>query len=105
MAATGVCAVTAHPAEQSDASEPAPEPPVNLGQFLYQELRSAYSATVHGGADPEAVTADLTERLRRVRAMRTAAEGSADSPDGADRADSPDRPGSPGAADEGAAGS
>jgi hypothetical protein len=66
--------VTVGPDDRPDASELLPEPAADLERLLHKELRAAYSATIDGGADPEEVTADLTERLRRVRAMNAAAE-------------------------------
>jgi len=46
-------------------------------KLLHRELRAAYSAKVERGADPDEVTADLTERIRRVRALRPGQDGSA----------------------------
>lgn len=40
--------------------------------YLLEQLRAARSAAVQAGTDPDAVTADLAERLRRLRAeLRT----------------------------------
>ncbi|MEV0005822.1 hypothetical protein AB0H28_26555 [Micromonospora sp. NPDC050980] len=40
-----------------------------LREYLASELREAASAAVRAGATPDAVTADLEERLRRLRLM------------------------------------
>jgi Flp pilus assembly protein TadB len=40
-----------------------------LREYLASELRAATSAAIRAGADPDAVTADLQERLRRVQLM------------------------------------
>jgi hypothetical protein len=43
------------------------EPGDRLQALLLRELRGATSARIEDGADPEEVTADLTERLRCLR--------------------------------------
>ncbi|WP_428966183.1 hypothetical protein [Micromonospora fluostatini] len=43
-----------------------------LREYLASELRAAGTAAVRAGADPDAVTADLQERLRRVNRMLAA---------------------------------
>ena len=42
--------------------------------YLEAELRAARSAAIRAGAGPDAVTADLQERVRRVRRMLAANE-------------------------------
>ncbi|MBF5032431.1 MULTISPECIES: hypothetical protein [unclassified Micromonospora] len=54
-----------------------------LREYLTSELREAGAAAVRAGADPDAVTADLKERLRRINEMLAAAE-EATHPDPAD---------------------
>lgn len=54
-----------------------------LREYLASELRAAKTAAVRAGADPDAVTVDLEERLRRVNLMLAALDeptgpGSAD---------------------------
>ncbi|SCE68791.1 hypothetical protein GA0074696_0236 [Micromonospora purpureochromogenes] len=49
-----------------------------LREYLASELREATSAAIRAGADPDAVTADLAERLRRVRLMLAGLEETAD---------------------------
>jgi hypothetical protein len=43
-----------------------------LRDHLTSELRAARTAAIRAGADPDAVTADLEERLRRVDLMLAA---------------------------------
>jgi len=49
---------------------------------LLAELHAARSAAIQAGADPEAVTLGLQERLRRVRGMLGAHEDDAPPGDG-----------------------
>lgn len=51
-------------------SNHAPEWHTAVGEMLLHELRGAVAARLEEGADPDAVTVDLTDRIRRVRAMR-----------------------------------
>jgi hypothetical protein len=55
------------------SDDPAP-PADELREYLLAELRAAKSAAIRTGTDPEAMTADLNERLRRLRLMRAEAE-------------------------------
>lgn len=41
-----------------------------VGEMLLHELRGAVAARLEQGVDPEAVTVDLTDRIKRVRALR-----------------------------------
>lgn len=45
------------------------EEPDRVQELLLRELRGAVNAKIDRGADPNDVTADLTERLHRVRQM------------------------------------
>jgi hypothetical protein len=62
-----------HADEMPTSDEPAP-PADELREYLLAELRAAKSAAIRTGTDPEAMTADLNERLRRLRLMRAEAE-------------------------------
>jgi hypothetical protein len=46
------------------------EHPDRLKDILLRQLRGAVGTRIAGGTDPDEVTADLTERLRRLRRMR-----------------------------------
>ncbi|MFI6232719.1 hypothetical protein ACIBD9_04045 [Micromonospora sp. NPDC050784] len=54
-----------------------------LRDYLASELRAAGSAAIGAGADPDAVTADLAERLHRINLMLAALEEPTN-PDSAD---------------------
>lgn len=49
-----------------------------LREYLAAQLRAAGTAAVRAGADPDAVTAGLEERLRRINLMLAALEEAAD---------------------------
>ncbi len=62
------------------SDEPASD---ELREYLASELRAARVAAIRARANPDAVTADLKERLRRVNLMLAALEKPTD-PDSAD---------------------
>ncbi|MDG4762881.1 hypothetical protein O7632_01935 [Solwaraspora sp. WMMD406] len=76
-----------------DDPVPPGAPADELTGYLLSELRAARSAAVRAGADPDAVTADLNERLRRLRMMLAAVDedvmptAAADHPPSAGEAD------------------
>lgn len=50
-----------------------------LREYLASELRAAETAAIRAGADPDAVTADLEERLRQINIMLAAVDRATDS--------------------------
>ncbi|MEV6931220.1 hypothetical protein AB0M46_42945 [Dactylosporangium sp. NPDC051485] len=51
------------------APQSAQPPGDRLAELLRRELRSARTEALDDGADPDEVTADLTERIRRLRRL------------------------------------
>ncbi|GAA3294961.1 hypothetical protein Dvina_41280 [Dactylosporangium vinaceum] len=51
------------------ASHAADPPEDRLARLLHRELRTARSDALEGGADPDEITADLTERIQRLRSL------------------------------------
>ncbi|MFI5911031.1 hypothetical protein [Dactylosporangium sp. NPDC051541] len=54
------------------ASHAADPPDDRLAKLLHRELRTARSDAIEGGADPDEITADLTERIQRLRELNNA---------------------------------
>jgi hypothetical protein len=65
------------PIEPDPCGNPTPSDTDQAREYLAAVLRAARSDAIEAGASPDAVTADLQERLLRVRQMLLADPGEA----------------------------